>query len=257
MSKKIYIRGSNYGGEMTIGEVTREFVEYWQPIVKEEGDGRLIEHLEALNSWDEEPSEVEGFDHDSPEIYEEGTHWNNWYECDEIHHQTASNGTELWAFLENSTEDSPYPDHDWDSRIEFEPFQLYSRECYTQEEYQNEEPDEDDSVPVLVFYSAEKGDFGGWTIELNDNEEFDPKKVAVSIVETDHGHMIERLWYNKVEYEQEYDWVDTRGKGYYAGVAWFNKRWEDPHVNPETDKEFWDEMWEYYDESLEELAVDI
>jgi hypothetical protein len=33
MSKQIYIRGSNYGGEMTIGTVTPEFVEYWQPIV--------------------------------------------------------------------------------------------------------------------------------------------------------------------------------------------------------------------------------
>ena len=48
MTKQIYIRGHNYGGEMTIGEVTKEFVEYWQPICKEEGDSRLIDHLMAL-----------------------------------------------------------------------------------------------------------------------------------------------------------------------------------------------------------------
>jgi len=261
MGKKIWIRASNYGGEMTIGEVTKEFVEYWQPIVKEEGDDRLIQHLMALESWDGTPEEEEGFDPDSPAIYADGEHWNNWYECDEIHHDTSGNGTELMAF--DFDESGEYPDYDWDTRIDFEPHQLYSRECYTQEEYQNEEPDQDDSVPVLVFYSAEKGDFGGWCIELEDGEEFNPDLVAVSTVETDHGEMIERLWYNKVEYDCDYDFVDSRGKGYYAHVAWFNKRWEDPHINEETDKDMWDEMWEYYDDELadkraraEEEAVD-
>jgi len=254
MGKKIYIRGCNYGGEMTIGEVTREFVEYWQPIVKEEGDSRLIDHLMALEAWDSDPQDEEGFDADSPDVYEEGTHWNNWYECDEIHHDTSANGTELWAFPMTEGEHGE-PVYDWDERIEFEPHQLYSRECYTQEEYQNEEPDEDNSVPVLVFYSSEKGEFGGWTIELEDDEEFDPNKVAVSIVETDHGEMIERLWYDKKEYDCEYDWIDSRGKGYYANVAWFNKRWEDPHINEETDKDMWDEVWEYYDDELAEKAT--
>lgn len=250
MTKHVYIRGCNYGGEMTIGEVTKEFVEYWQPIVKEEGDDRLIQHLMALESWEGKPESEEGFDSDSPAIYADGTHWNNWYECDEIHHDTSSNGTELWAFPMTQGEHGQ-PEYDFDERTEFEPYRLYGRECYTQNEYQNEEPDEDDSVPVLVFYSSEKGEFGGWTIELADDETFDHKKVAVSIVETDHGEMIERLWYDKKEYECEYDWVDSRGKGYYAHVAWFNRRWEDPHVNPETDKETWDELWEYYEEERE------
>ena len=254
MSKKVYIRGSNYGGELTLGEVTKEFVEYWQPIVKEEGDSRLVEHLMALECWDGEPADEEGFDPDSPEIYPEDKHYHAWHECDEIHHHTSSVGPELMAFFDVNDDGGI---EDWDNRVDFEPYELYSRECYTQEEYQNEKPGLDDSVPVLVFYSAEKGDFGGWTIELEDDEKFDPKLVAVSLVETDHGHMIERLWYNKVEYDQEYDWVDTRGKGYYADVAWFNKRWEDPHVNPESDKETWDELWEYYNESLEESEVDI
>ena len=250
MSKQIYIRGSNYGGEMTIGEVTKEFVEYWQPIVKEEGDGRLVEHLMSLDVWDEDPEDQDGFDKDSPPVYEDMETWNNWYECDDFHHENSSSGTELWAFEGSGA------DYDWDTRIEFEPHQLYSRECYTQETPATEHKD-DNSVPVLVFYSSEKGDFGGWDIELADDEEFDPNKVAVSIVETDQGEMIERLWYNKKEYDQDYDSVDTRGKGYYAGVAYFNTRWPDPHLNEETDKEMWDEAWEYYDESLEESEVDI
>ena len=250
MSKQIYIRGSNYGGEMTIGEVTKEFVEYWQPIVKEEGDTRLVEHLIALEAWDNEPEEEEGFDADSPAIYANDEVWNNWYECDEIHHETSSSGTELWAFP-YAVGDHNQPDYDWDKRIEFEPHQLYSREMYTQDNAVADH-DDDDSVPVLVFYSSEKGDFGGWIIDLDDDEEFDPNKVAVSIAETDHGEMIERLWYNKKEYDCEYDWADSRGKGYYAHVAFFNRRWEDPHVTPESDNEVWDELWEYYDDELAE-----
>jgi hypothetical protein len=65
--------------------------------------------------------------------------------------------------------------------------------------------------------------------------------------------MVERLWYNKKEYDCDYDWVDSRGKGYYAHVSWFNKRWEDPHVNEETDKETWDMLWEEYDDALADL----
>jgi hypothetical protein len=253
MSKQIYIRGSNYGGEMTIGEVTREFVEYWQPICKEEGDSRLIEHLMALEAWDSDPEDEEGFDPDSPPVYEEGTHWNNWYECDELHHDSSSSGTELMAFpLAEQPNEHGYPDYDWDNRIDFEPHYLYSREMYTQDHEQTDHED-DNSVPVLVFYSSEKGDFGGWTIDIPDDEEFDPNKVVVSVVETDHGEMVERLWYDKKEYDCDYDWVDSRGKGYYAHVSWFNKRWEDPHVNEETDKETWDMLWEEYDDALADL----
>ena len=80
----------------------------------------------------------------------------------------------------------------------------------------------------------------------------DPNKVAVSIIETDHGEMVERLFYDKKEYDCEYDWCDSRGKGYYAGVAWFNKRWEDPCLNEDTDKEAWDDAWEWYDSELAE-----
>jgi len=241
MGKKYYIRGSNYGGEMTIGTITPEFVNYWQGRDEDE----LIEHLQALEAG-EEADDEEGFDPDSPSILPEDEWYNSWYEIDDIHHQTASNGLELMAFeLDDDNE------IDWDNRIDFDPHQLYSRECYTQEEPAEDHAD-DNSVPVLMFYSSEKGDFGGWIVELTDDEEFDPNLVAVSVVETDHGEMVERLWYNKEEIEQDYDFVDSRGKGYYASVAWFNKRWEDKDINEETDKDMWDEMWEYYDDELAE-----
>jgi hypothetical protein len=241
MGKKIYIRGSNYGGEMTIGTITPEFVTYWQGRDEDE----LIEHLQALEDWQDDDEGLDRLDPDSPDILEDMEYYNSWYEIDDIHHDTSSNGLELMAF--ELDEDGEI---DWDKRTDFDPHQLYSRECYTQEEPQDDHED-DNSVPVLVFYSSEKGEFGGWIIELEDGEEFDPKQVAVASVETDHGEMIERLWYKKEEYDIDYDFVDSRGKGYYAKVAWFNKRWEDKHIH-ESDKELWEEVWEYYDEAIEE-----
>ena len=224
MTKQIYIRGNNYGGEMTIGEVTPEFVNYWQPICKKEGDSRLMDHLMALESWNGTPEEENGFDKDSPAIYAEGEEWNAWHDCDDIHHDNSSNGTELWAFPMTVGEHGE-PVYDWDERIEFEPHQLYGREMYTQDKH---------------------------VADHEDDETFDPNKVAVSIIETDHGEMVERLFYDKKEYDCDYDWGDSRGKGYYAGVAWFNKRWEDPCLNEDTDKEAWDDAWEWYDSELAE-----
>lgn len=242
MTKKYFLRGSNYGGEMIIGTITPEFVTYWQG----RDENELLDHLMALDSGDE-AGEEEGFDPDSPDILEDMDYYNSWYDIEDIHHQSTSNGTELMAFPMTVGEHGE-PDYPWEGRIDIEPHQLYGRECYTQEEPADGK--EDDSVPVLVFYSSEKGDFGGWTVELADDEEFDKDLITVSIVETDHGEMIERLWYNKVELEQEYDWADTRGKGYYASVAWFNKRWEDPHPQENTPE--WNEIWEYYDDELKE-----
>lgn len=240
MTKRYYVRGSNYGGELTIGTVTPEFVIYWQDREQDE----LLEHLMALESGEEAGSE-EGYDPDSPDIETDMEYYSSWYEMDDIHHETASSGTELMAFsLDDDNE------IDWDKRIDFDPHCLYSREVYTQKE--PGEDVEDNSVPVLVFYSSEKGDFGGWVIELDDDEEFDPDLVTVSTAEHDHGETLERLWYDKKEIDCDYDFVDTRGKGYYANVGWFNKRWEDKHLDPETTKEIWDEVWEYYDDELAE-----
>ena len=81
MGKKIYIRGSNYGGEMTIGTVTPEFVTYWQGRDEDE----LINHLQALEYW----QDGEDIDPDSPDILEDMEYYNSWYEIDDIHHQTA------------------------------------------------------------------------------------------------------------------------------------------------------------------------
>ena len=45
MSKRYFkIDTGTYGGELAVGTVSKEFVDYWIPIVAEEGQGDLIEH---------------------------------------------------------------------------------------------------------------------------------------------------------------------------------------------------------------------
>jgi hypothetical protein len=91
-----------------------------------------------------------------------------------------------------------------------------------------EEPDEvtEELVPVLAFMSSEKGTFGVWFIEQDDD--FDPYKLGFGVVETNLGEFVDRVYYDKVELDAEYDYNDTTGKSYHAEVGWLNKKWHDP-----------------------------
>ena len=49
MSKRYFrINTGRYGGELAIGSVSKEFVDYWKPKVAEDGDSDLIEHLQGI-----------------------------------------------------------------------------------------------------------------------------------------------------------------------------------------------------------------
>ena len=53
--RKFRIEAGRYGGELTIGEVNADFVDYW---LEQDDEGELIDHLQKLE-WGDEP-EVEG-----------------------------------------------------------------------------------------------------------------------------------------------------------------------------------------------------
>ena len=79
MSKRYFrINTGRYGGELAIGECNKDFVDYWMPKVKEDGDGDLIETLQGYE-WDDEDMK----DSDSPIPKEEFYAWN---ECDDFEH---------------------------------------------------------------------------------------------------------------------------------------------------------------------------
>jgi hypothetical protein len=103
--------------------------------------------------------------------------------------------------------------------------------------------------PVLVFHSGEKGGFASYFVET-DGEDFDPKKLAFSSVETNVSEIIENVYYDKVELEANYDYNDTNGKGYYAQVGYMNPKFRDD-PNQYTDEYLEEEgYWECYEDHL-------
>jgi len=116
---------------------------------------------------------------------------------------------------------------------------LMSREAYITDS-------EHGSVPVMIFHSAEKGDFCSWELEA---EDFDSKLLSASLVETDFGEFIQDLYYNGEKLELNDEYVDTRGKGYYAKVGWINPEWHEKREKFE-DEELIKENWKEFLETM-------
>lgn len=239
---KYVVRAGRYGGEVAIGTVNADFVRYWKERVEEDGDGDLVE---VLCDWD-----VNWETSDSPEPIE-GYNPGGWYEIDDLEHfNSCYHDSDVYVQrVGDDGEDIGEP----------EIFSLndaahvYSRECYAgSEEPSEEELENGDVVPVLMFHSAEKGQF--WQVDLELNEPFDISKFQVGFVETDVATMPEQVWYDKTHCELNYDWCDTNGKGYYAYVGWMVKKWHDApqdyfnYHNTDKKTKVVEECFEYLDE---------
>ena len=124
---------------------------------------------------------------------------------------------------------------------------LYDREAYFDEisksqleETLRENIQELDSyVPVITFMSTEKGELGCYFVET-DGEDFDPKKLAYSTLETNLTSLIDKVWYNKKELDINFDNSGSTGKGSYARVGYMNTKWHDKDKSEEDLKEAWD-----------------
>ena len=236
MSKrKFRVVGERYGGELTVGTVSADFVKYWQ----EKDPDDLQQHLLGLE-WQDDDSDI---DSDSPPVLDNGEEFVAWNEVDDLEHLTGyyadsrfivseiTDRNDDWAYDENEKEFYPYP--------------VSSRECYADEREPENPPEDAEYIPVLMWLSAEKGNFGTWFVET-DGEDFNPKKFAVSSIETNLGEMTELAYYDKVELDCEFDFAESVGKGYYAFVGWMNKKWHD------TEYQLDDSCWEGYEDNLNE-----
>ena len=267
MTKKYYkIYTGRYGGELTIGTVNADFAEYWIPKLADDSDSDLIETLQGYE-WDDEDMK----DPNSPIPKEDFYAWN---ECDDIEHlngPTADNQFEAWEVFPHK--DAEYVDgmlawkegidHDYTISVyeeaEEETYRgdyehvIYSRECYSS--YTDPvESAENEGVPVLHFFSSEKGGFGEVIVETDGD--FDPAKLQVGQVETDLVALIEQYWYDRKPLQVDFDHAESTGKGFYAGVGFMNPKWHDigekyysydmeetPYV-----KEAFDELYEIEEE---------
>ena len=108
--------------------------------------------------------------------------------------------------------------------------------------------DENNYSPILIVHTEEKGDFGSWFVETDENG-FNPKNLLVSTLETKFGVIVENVWYGKEKLKNDgmrsADGQSTRAevgcfdltqhKGYYSKELYTDKYLE----------EYWLEWPEY------------
>ena len=223
------------GGELVVGTVNEEFVKHF--IDKEEH-----ELIEALQTAEHDPDEYDG-----PEICEDFYAWN---ECDDLEHLYGAYSDTEWTWIEVPADVNPGTLDSMENEYEgeeFEPMHLFDREAY--HEKTDERKKDYDVVPCLAYHTGEKGGMGCFFIET-DGEDFDPNKFCYSTVETMVGGIIDQAWYDKKELDYDQNWCDTRSKGDWVRVGWFNKDWHDTREK-RLDDEY---LWEGYDENLEDIA---
>lgn len=211
--RKFRIEGGRYGGEFVCGEVNDNFVRHFA----DKGESDLINALLA-------PSE--------PLIpYEGYSIWEN----DDIEHLNSPYDADSRFFITEITNLDDEFDDDYENQIEAQGYLLYFREGAL---YGNEEPGVSENiseqelkdmnfVPVLSFHSAEKGRFGVWFFET-DEEDFDPYKLAYGSVETNFGDFIDRVYYDGEELEVNHDYDESTGKADHADVGWLCKKLRNP-----------------------------
>ena len=236
--RKFRIEAGRYGGELTIGEVNADFVDYW---LEQDDEGELIDHHLQKLEWGDEP-EVEGI----PLVKENFYAWN---ECDDIEHLNSAYADSRFIITEVPADGSDdYLYHNYEDEVVLDPHCLHGREAYVD----NSKPDDlTDYKPVLVFHSAEKGSFGVWFVET-DGEDIDMDEFAYTLVETPYWEQIENVYYKKEELEIDYDYAESTGKGYHAMVGYMNMKWHDPFSKYTEEYLNKQGIWEEYDDEVAE-----
>lgn len=246
MAKKYRYRidGGRYGGECAMGTVSEEFAKYWSSKIEEDGshESGFIDHVLSLSEWDDD----DNLDTDSPDITAEGNEIEGWYAVDDKEHINAAFAD--GDFIVSSVPTDGSDDWAYDEEEQtVEPYWLKGREGgYISTEGSGETPE--GCTPVMIFMSVEKGGFASWFIDTD--EEFDDKKLVMTVNETHMGEFVEDLAYNKEWLEANYDYNDTMGKSYEAAVGWSTDKWRDEYKDPEEDDNM-SEYWEEYDDELE------
>lgn len=250
MTQRVFrVYTGRYGGELTVGTVDPDFVQYWQG----EDESDLIEHCVGAQ-WGED----DDLDPDSPPMID-GENI-PWHECDDIEHLNGPYSDNQYFVTEVKLHEDAeirYGELCWKEGVDHD-FNIHKFEEVGDEseghDYNHflygreggyasdDEPDWDDEasedvVPVLIFHSAEKGGFGELYV-TTEGEDFDHDKFCIGVCETDLGTIIETYYYDEQELEVDWGYADTNGKGYYARVAWLNKKWHDNRMDYGFDGEY-------------------
>lgn len=241
---------SGYGGELIVGHASEEFVQYW---LDEDRKENLMEHMHAMNDMmmygddldDEEVErdEIEGFDKDSPEVYE-GSGNREYWDFDDIEHETMVSYEYVPYTVTEITVDprAEYADGElrWkDKEVRKKTFDWSTPMCLPVPNTSKEYPHENcvvsrelyvhdtkkglvDPVPVIMMYDSQKGVFGHIYVMTN-GEDFDPKKFAYTALDNTMSSNAEMFYYDKVSLTVDTNELSTWGKGFFASVGYVPK----------------------------------
>ncbi len=262
-----------YGGELIVGRASEEFVEYW---LDEDRKESLMDHMHAMNDMmmygddlddeDIERDEIEGFDKDSPEVYE-GSGNREYWDFDDIEHETmvsyeygSYNVTEVTVDpraqyvdgqLEWNEKETRKKTFDWSANMTTEiegTAQSYSYDnCVVSRELYINDTKKGlvDPVPVIMMYDSQKGVFGHVYVMTN-GDDFDPKKFVYVALDNTMSSNAEMFYYDKVGLSVDTNELSTWGKGFYANVGYIPKGDIEYDFN-ELLKQGWEDLEASYD----------
>lgn len=239
-----------YGGELIVGKASEEFVDYW---LDEDRKENLMEHMHAVSDMasfgdDEDYETPEGYDSDSPEVYE-GSGNREYWEFDDIEHDTmVSYEYGRYSVTEITVDPrAEYKDGElsWsDAATKKRNFDWGSK-LYTEVEGSTKEYDHEnnvvcrelyihdskeaaftvcdaDPIPAIMMYDSQKGTFGHVYV-MTDGEDFDPKKFAYASLDNTMSNSIYMLFYDKQSLTVDNNELSTWGKGFFASVGYLPK----------------------------------
>ena len=195
---RIMING--YGGEFTLGRITKPQHDFWSDEVMsilkgyDNAEDALTEYVNDVWAMNEDPS-----------IPDSAKFEYNWYEIDDVYHVYGGN---LWSSYINIDQ----IDAENEVSIVSDSIEDFAKTNELEQEWQDWDWPEDEELYLLEGISAEKGTFFETTIQLD--EPIDVTKFKFNVQETyNEEDIVVGLVYNGEELDN--DGGSTNGKGYY------------------------------------------
>jgi|TARA_B110000495_G_C22998460_1_gene588972 hypothetical protein len=168
-----------------------------------------------------------GYWHDGQSEYRLGVHqnidscWFDVWETTEEHmNELPDEDKDGWTKITKDHENGMDAKHDLQCVWSQEEF--FHTDCDIREFEEEHEDSERPMTPLLGLYSDEKGSWGYWSIELE--EEIDPKRIVYAIAETQFGDMVTNWAYiskdNKIVHFEELEGPEGDTKGMYSTLGW-------------------------------------
>jgi hypothetical protein len=226
--KKIYVLDLwGRGGEIAFHELTKAgyamtYNNAWSHEGWWEADAIELDRMREKGFKNET-----GYWHDGQGQYRIGVHqnintcWFDVWETTEEHiNEHPDEEKDEWTKITKDHENGMDAKHDLQCVWSQEEF--FHTDCDIREFEEEHEDSERPMTPLLGLYSDEKGSWGYWSIELE--EEIDPKRIVYAIAETQFGDMVTDWAYiskdNKIVHFEELEGPEGDTKGMYSTLGW-------------------------------------